>query len=283
MPPNAEYIKGRIVNLYQNLLVQRVNFGIYSKISRLLLRENLIVSRSYVQRTVKTFLLCGKLFRDRKNGRPNRLSSNQNIRRIINNCMETNDEITANEIQLLLENHGYRRISKATINRIRRSIGWSLKSTRYCQMVRENNKPKILQWAQQQLNDNFQNVIWTDETSVIMEQYKKRCYRKRGFAAKRKPKPKHPLKVHVWGGISKKGRTNICIFKGTMDAAFYVNILKDTLVPFIHENFRNGHRFMQDNDPKHTSRLAKSFFEENNINWWKTPAGKINESQIETL
>ncbi len=30
------------------------------------------------------------------------------------------------------------------------------------------------------------------------------------------------------------------------------------------------YRFMQDNDPKHTSRRARAFFEENGIDWWKT-------------
>ena len=29
---------------------------------------------------------------------------------------------------------------------------------------------------------------------------------------------------------------------------------------------------MQDNDPKHVSRLARVYMEENGINWWCTPA-----------
>lgn len=74
---------------------------------------------------LKHFYHVEKSFVIEKNGRLNRLSTNQNIRRIINNCMETNDEITANEI-VFLENHGYRRISKDTVNRTRRSIERSL-------------------------------------------------------------------------------------------------------------------------------------------------------------
>lgn len=27
---------------------------------------------------------------------------------------------------------------------------------------------------------------------------------------------------------------------------------------------------MQDNDPKHTSRLATKFFDDNGVNWWRT-------------
>ena len=66
----------------------------------------------------------------------------------------------------------------------------------------------------------------------------------------------------------------MCIFKGTMNAALYVDILQSTWLPFINQHFRDHHRFMQDNDPKHTSRRAKAFFSDNNVNWWKTPAGK---------
>lgn len=61
-----------------------------------------------------------------------------------------------------------------------------------------------------------------------------------------------------------------------MDSTFYVeNILRDTLVPFIQSKFGNdGHRFQQDNNPKHTSKLSKQFMDENQINWWNDwPAG----------
>ena len=40
---------------------------------------------------------------------------------------------------------------------------------------------------------------------------------------------------------------------------------------------------MQDNDPKHTSRHAAQFFEENNINWWKTPPESPDLNPIENL
>lgn len=96
-------------------------------------------------------------------------------------------------------------------------------------------------------------------------------------------RPKHPQKVHVWAGISIRGPTKICIFDGTMDAVLYVEILRTTLLPFIAQKYPEGHRFMQDNDPKHTSGLAKSFFEEHGVNWWKTAPESPDLNPLENV
>ena len=56
-----------------------------------------------------------------------------------------------------------------------------------------------------------------------------------------------------------------------MNAEVYVQILKERLVPLLNQTYPDGHCFMQDNDPKHTSRHAQAFFAEENITWWRTP------------
>ena len=55
------------------------------------------------------------------------------------------------------------------------------------------------------------------ETSVQLECHQRHSFRKKGQPPKLKPRPKHPVKVHVWAGISKKGATQVCIFEGKMD------------------------------------------------------------------
>ena len=63
----------------------------------------------------------------------------------------------------------------------------------------------------------------------------------------------------------------------------YVDILRRSLKPFIDEVYPDSHRFMQDNDPKHTSRLANNFFGDNDINWWRTPPESPDCNPIENL
>ena len=94
---------------------------------------------------------------------------------------------------------------------------------------------------------------------------------------------KHPTKVHVWAGISWRGRTGICIFEGIMNAELYVKILISALLPFLRDVYPDGHKFMQGNDPKHTSNYAKRFYDTQHVNWMKTPPESPNLNPIKNL
>ena len=87
-----------------------------------------------------------------------------------------------------------------------------------------------------------------DETTVQLQTHQQFCCRKEGEKPRLKPRPKHPVKIHVWAGISKKGATKACIFEGIMDAPLYCEILQKTLLPFLQEKFplpiATTHRFM---------------------------------------
>lgn len=51
-------------------------------------------------------------------------------------------------------------------------------------------------------------------------------------------------------GISCKGKTNIVIFEGLMNAAGFIEVLETGLLPYMREVDENA-RLMQYNDPKH--------------------------------
>ena len=97
-------------------------------------------------------------------------------------------------------------------------------------------------------------------------------------------RPKHPVKIHVWAGISMRGPTRLMLFDGIMDAELYVRILEVALLPSAQQLYHGtNYLFVQDNDPKHTSRRARAFFEENRIEWWKTPPESPDLNPIENL
>ena len=89
--------------------------------------------------------------------------------------------------------------------------------------------------------------------------------------------------MHIWAGISIRGPTAVCIFEGRLNAPLFVQILDKTLLPFVEEEFPEGHRFVQDNDPKHCSKQGQKYLMDHGINWWRTPPESPDLNPIENL
>ena len=121
--------------------------------------------------------------------------------------MLQNDESKSLQLKVKLEDHTGFFLSTSTIKKAWIQQGWTLQGTACCQLMRDANKAKWLQFAEQVLatGDTLDNVMYTEESSVSTEQYRCTCYRNilMGQERKGKTKPKHPLKVHVWAGIRK--------------------------------------------------------------------------------
>ena len=70
----------------------------------------------------------------------------------------------------------------------------------------------------------FNDYIFTDESTVRCEQFLAKQFRWLGKPSTPKPEPKHPLSVHVWAGISKNGTTDIAIYHCIMESSGYERI-----------------------------------------------------------
>lgn len=147
------------------------------------------------------------------------------------------------------------------------------------------NKKKRLLWCKEQIRvkEKFTDVVFTDECTVQLENHSRLCFRKRLQPRQLKQRAKHPVKIHIWGGISSKGATNIIMFTGVINAERLETVLEVGLLPFIRDKFAAGHRLQHDNDPKHSSERIETFFEENNVNWWPTPPESPDLNPIENI
>ena len=75
------------------------------------------------------------------------------------------------------------------------------------------------------------------------------------------------------------------MFEGIMRKELFVEILDGTLLPFVKDVYPSDHKFMQNNDPKHTtsSGYAEQWMKDNGISWWKTAVDSPNLNPIENL
>ena len=76
-------------------------------------------------------------------------------------------------------------------------------------------------------------------------------------------------KVHLFGGISRKGLNPLVIFTGTIYSKDYQNFISASIRrKFL---FNRQSLIFHENDPKHTSSFTKLFMIFNNINHFEKP------------
>ena len=110
------------------------------------------------------------------------------VKAIVEAQMRADDETTAVQLCALLRSKGYS-LSLSTILRSRRSLGWTFRGSAYCQLIREANKAKRLDWAWQYVHEaetEFLDVVYMDETSIQMEMHRQFSSRKCGEPARKK-------------------------------------------------------------------------------------------------
>lgn len=210
-------------------------------------------------------------------------SNGKSIKEIVNKInvvCRTDEKVSYGYVQKYL----YRKKLEATTAKkaryYRKKYGFVYRRMRRKPVLTENHRSSRITWCLSHQNDHFDQDIFIGKTAL--KPFLASLNQLKGTPADPN-QPRQQTTLHLWGAISRKGASPLQIFDGALTTAMYLEILLENVVPFIAENFPEGHRFHQDNNPKHSAKLSQEFLESTGINWVKSPPRSHDLNPIELV
>ena len=166
------------------------------------------------------------------------------------------------------------RSGQKTINNWLLSRGYhAYKSTRKPLLV-ANHCRLCLEWAQRWQNltmAHWQHVVFSDESRFQLylidgrlrvpclpgEGFQKRCQTYRFQAG--------GGSVHVWGAFQSGAKLPLVLPNRFLINGVYRGILRNTLVPFARQIFRNNYCYQDNNATPHCARVVPNFLQQGNV------------------
>lgn len=228
-----------------------------------------------------------------KGGRPSKLSyrDKQSICRQITTGKLDNAVQATHFINNIIPNP----VSPQTVRNTLKENGFRPIVKKKCPLLKKRHRQDRLQFAKYHENwtvEDWKRVLWSDETKInrIGSDGRTYTWKQRGEPLSDRtttPTVKHGggNNLIVWGCMGWNGVGKLIEVQGTMDAQQYCNILDDG----VEESFEKleipeeERVFQQDNDPKHTSKKASQWFEDNDIQVLVWPSQSPDINPIEHL
>jgi len=218
----------------------------------------------------------------KRTGRP-RSTTEKVDQRIVD--LANNEKVTTtHNIQRVLKRQNVQ-ISQETIRRRLKECGAKFSLPISKPLLTERHRQKRFQWAQSMNDMDWNRVIFSDETTIRLNQLK-RCVWNLPGRRKVSRTVKHPVKVNVWGCFSCNGFGRIYCFRENLKADLLCKVYKRCLLPTARDHFgRNSMNweFQEDNDPKHLSKLAKEWKTKHRIQRMDWPSMSPDINPIENV
>lgn len=176
----------------------------------------------------------------------------------------------------------------------RRAVAGGLKSYRAAKkpFISQKNRKARLKFAREHLTwtvEQWNSVLFSDESkfNFVDSDGMKRVRR----PANNRLNPQYCTgtvkhgggHVMVWGCFSGESLGPLHKINGIMDKNMYKNILQEIMLPHANEKMPTPWIFQHDNDPKHTSKLVKSYLEQEGVTVLPWPAQSPDLNPIENL
>ena len=148
-------------------------------IQQRLKEEDVVITKRSLYRLVKKFKEKG-VYKDLPRRAQDKKLTTEMLS-MINNELKENDEATARYLRaMLIEKYPELEVTISTVKRQRQALGWVNTRPHYCQLIRTLNKTKRLVWCREQLrvNENFSNIIFSDECTIQLEHHGRLCFKK---------------------------------------------------------------------------------------------------------
>lgn len=212
-----------------------------------------------------------------------RVTTQKEDKRILKLAKE-NEDITAPEIrrELLKQNVD---IHVRTIQRRLGEGGARYYGKLAKPLLGEKHRKKRLSWAKQHKDFDWDSVIFTDESTFRLNQRLKKAWQFVG-ARKITRSVKHPLKVHVWGCFSSSGFGRLVCFTRNLNAQYMTTLYETALLPSAVDLYGEdcySWILQEDNDPKHRSKIAKAWKEDNYVKVLPWPSMSPDQNPIENV
>ncbi len=212
--------------------------------------------------------------------------------KMITRIVSKNPRTTRGDLVNDLQRAGTK-VTKATISNTLRRQGLKSCSARRVPLLKPVHVQACLKFAREHLDDpeeDWENVIWSDETKIKLFGKNSTCRVWRRKNAELHPKNTIPTVKHgggnimFWGCFSAKGPGRLICVKERMNGAMYREILSETLLPSARAlKMKRGWVFQHDNDPKHTARATKEWLRKKHFKVLEWPSQSPDLNPIENL
>lgn len=239
-------------------------------------------SRAFVEQWINQWKR-EKNVNDQPHVQPERATTSKQNERIVD-LFEKNPGLTLDQgVERLSRRKIY--VSRSTVRRRLLAKEVQYRPTIKKPLLTKIHVEKRLRWANENLDTDWSKVIYTDESSFWLSNPLSRTW----CSADNRTVVrtiKHPQKVHVYGAFCESGFGNLTIFTGNLNAVRMVQLYRSTLLPTAkkyHGNDKSKWMLLEDNDPKHKSRLCTAWKEENGIQQMVWPPQSPDCNPIENV
>jgi hypothetical protein len=176
-------------------------------------------------------------------------------------------------------------ISKSTLRRRFKEAGIQSMKLTSKPLLTDAHIKKRFEWATKYKGIDWKRIVFTDECSFHMKQVIRRVWKKRGEKVYVST-VKHPVKVHAWVCFSQNGFGKLILFRRTLNSKLMCKIYKNGLLSSVKRWFgdhSSSWKLLEDNDPKHMSKMSKTFKVENGIQSLPWPSQSPDCNPIENV